>query len=182
MGLHSRQSNKFAFLGLLLLLLPGEGRILATRSLSTRLLSFQQGGQACHGLMWSEGWALSRSRCQATGSQQLSFLEGSCVCWRGAVWSCLHLFLLGFGMALVGWSGVCVSAPRTAPGSENVGRAAHPGASGAKLRGDFTCPGIAPESRVSPSLHAARRCCTSAMAFKACTAALCSLINGLIKS
>lgn len=152
MGLNSRQSNKFAFLGLLPWLLPGEGQILATRSVSTRLFSFQQGVQACHGLICSEGWALSHSRCQATGSQQISFLEGSCVRWYEvpSVWSCLQLFLLEFGMALVGWSRVCVGAPRTAPGSEKVGRAAHPDAFGAKLQGHLTCPGIASESRMFP--------------------------------
>lgn len=126
MGSNSRQSNKFAFLGLLPWLLLGEGQILATRSVSTRLLSFQQGVQACHGLIWSEGWALSHNGCQATGSQLMSFLEGSCVGWCEvpSVWSCPQLFLQEFGIALMGWSRVCVSALRTAPGSGKVGRAA----------------------------------------------------------
>lgn len=148
MGLNSRQSNKFALLGLLPWLLPREGQILATRSVSTRLLSFQQGVQACHGLVWAEGWALSHSRCQATRSQQISFLRGSCISWCEvpSVWSCLQLSLQEFGMALMGWSGVCVSAPRTAPGSEKVGRAAHAGVPGVKLPGDLTCPGIAQSS------------------------------------
>lgn len=148
MGLNSRQSNKLPFLGLLPWLLPGEGQILATRSVSTRLLSFQRGVQACHDLIWSEGWALSHSRCQVTGSQQISFLEGSCVRWHEgpSVWSCLSYFSLSLGWLL--W--VCVSAPRTAPGSEDAGRAAHPGVSGAKLQGDLTCPDIASESSDFP--------------------------------
>lgn len=99
-GFNSRQNNTFDFLSLLPWLLPG-GQILATRSVSTRLLPFQQGVQACHGLIWSEGWGLSGSRCQATGSQQISFLDGSCVRWHEvpSVWSCLQLFLPELGMA-----------------------------------------------------------------------------------
>lgn len=69
--------------------------------------------------------------------------------------------------------GYCVGvyALRTALGPERVGRAAHPAFSGAELQGDLTCPRVAPESsKVSPSLHTACWCFTSATVFRACAA------------
>lgn len=47
--LHRPQAQQeFAFLSVLLWLFPEEGQILATRSVSTGLLSFQRGVQACY--------------------------------------------------------------------------------------------------------------------------------------
>lgn len=149
MGLNSKQSNKFAFLGLLPWLLPGEGQILAKRSISTRLLSFHRGVQACHGLVWSESglqvtvgarppgpsWFLSLREAVFAGMKCL--LSGAVSSYFPWVWD---------GSCGLEW-GMCECSQDS---SEKVGRAAHPGASGVKLQGDLTCPGIAPESSEFP--------------------------------
>lgn len=124
------------------------------------------------------------------------FFEASCVHWHEvpSMWNCLQLFLLAFGMCLVGWrwhawSGICVgygicSQDSSWPGG--VGGAAHPASFGAELHGYLISPSIAPEcGEVPPSLHTACWCFTSAIGFRACAAGgtdmLCPLIAVFIK-
>lgn len=155
MGLNSKQSNKFAFLSLLPWLLPGEGQILAKRSISTRLLSFHRGVQACHGLVWSESglqvtvgarppgpsWFLSLREAVFAGMKCL--LSGAVSSYFPWVWD---------GSCGLEW-GMCECSQES---SEKVGRAAHPGASGVKLQGVspvLALPQRAVSFPIPPHLH-----------------------------